>query len=679
MTNPLLEFHELPPFGNIKPEHVVSAIDELLEINRRTIGQLLDQGEQSWDGLIRIYEELDDRLAQSFGPVSHLNSVMNSPELRQAYDACLPKISEYTTEMRQNPELFAAYKKIASSDEYKSLDKARQKAVDNAIRDAKLSGIDLSKEHQQRFAAISKRLSELGSQFNNNVLDATMAWRKVINDVEELKGLPESALAQARQTAEQRGESGYLFTLDIPSYLPVMTYCENEPFRKEMYEAFTTRASDEGPHAGQWDNSAIMNEMLALRTEQAHLLGFRNYAEQSLATKMARSTQEVMQFLGELAAKSRPRAETEFAEICEFARTAFGATEVNAWDVSFYAERLKQQLFDISDEELRPYFPAPKVINGMFEVVRRLYDLEIDETRDIETWHPDVTVYNIRKNDELIARFYLDAYARQNKRGGAWMDDCRVRRLTLDRGLQLPVAYLTCNFSAPVGDDPSLLTHDEVVTLFHEFGHGLHHMLTRVDVSDVSGINGVAWDAVELPSQFMENWCWEAEALEFISGHYKTGESLPRELLDKMLAAKNFQAAMMTVRQLEFALFDFRLHKEFEPGRDNQIQEVLDQVRAEVGVVKVPQNNRFQHGFGHIFGGGYAAGYYSYKWAEVLSADAFSVFKEEGIFNRQTGEKFLASILEQGGTVEAMDMFVAFRGREPDVEALLRQDGIMDR
>jgi oligopeptidase A len=456
-----------------------------------------------------------------------------------------------------------------------------------------------------------------------------------------------------------------------------MTYCENEAFRREMYEAFSTRASDQGPHAGQFDNSAIMEEMLALRTEQAHLLGFRNYAEQSLATKMARSTAEVTDFLKELADRSRPGAVAEFEQVCEFALSDCGASEVNAWDVAFYAEKLKQNRFQISDEMLRPYFPAARVIDGMFEVVRRLYDLEVSEIKDIATWHPDVTTYNIYKHDELVARFYLDPYARPNKRGGAWMDDCRVRRMTLDNRLQRPVAYLTCNFSPPVGDAPSLLTHDEVVTLFHEFGHGLHHMLTRVDCADVSGINGVAWDAVELPSQFMENWCWEAEALEFISGHYQTGEALPQEMLDKMIAARNFQSAMRTVRQLEFALFDFRLHQEFSNGDEGQVQRILDEVRTDVAVVRAPSFNRFQHGFGHIFGGGYAAGYYSYKWAEVLSADAFAKFREDGIFNRQTGEKFLATVLEQGGSVDAMDMFVAFRGREPDVEALLRQDGIL--
>jgi oligopeptidase A len=677
MTNPLLEEHELPPFGQIKAEHAVPAVDEILADNRHTIGQLLDSGDITYKGLVLRMEELGDRLHHAFGPVGHLNGVMNSPEIREAFDSCLPKLSEYDTEMKQNPRLFAAYEQIVSSSEYQDLGKAEKKALDNAMRDFRLAGIALPKEKQQRFAEVSKRLSELGSQFNNNELDATMAWTKVLTDEAELAGLPESARKLARQTAEQRGESGYMLTLEFPSYVPVMMYCENQELRREIYEAFVTRASDQGPYAGKWDNAAIIDEIMALRREQAQLLDFENYAEYSLATKMARSPDEVMGFLDELAAKAKPRADEEFAEICEFARTEFGASEIASWDVGFYAEKLKQKRFDVSDEELRPYFPAPTVINGMFEVVRRLYDIEIREADDIITWHPDVTTYNIHKDGELIARFYLDPYARQNKQGGAWMDNCRVRRVNAEGRKQLPVAYLTCNFSPPVGEEPSLLTHDEVVTLFHEFGHGLHHMLTRVDCADVSGINGVAWDAVELPSQFMENWCWQEEALAFISGHYQTGEPLPSDLLEKMLAAKNFQAAMMTVRQLEFAMFDFRLHMEFEPGREDQVQEILDDVRAKVAVIDPPDYNRFQNQFSHIFGGGYAAGYYSYKWAEVLSADAFARFAEEGIFNRQTGERFLATVLEQGGSVDAMDMFIEFRGREPDIEALLRQDGII--
>jgi oligopeptidase A len=677
MKNPLLEQHELPPFGDIMPEHVVPAVDALLAENRRAIALLLAQQKPTYANLVRPIEDLEDRLSQAFSPVGHLNAVMSGESIRQAYDACLPKLSEYSTEMRQNAALFAAYEQIVHSPEHESLGLAERKVLANAIRDFKLAGVHLPPDRQARYAEIGKRLSQLTSTFSNNVLDATMAWSKLIVDVGELKGLPESALALARQTAEERGESGYLVTLDFPSYSPVLTYCENETLRQEMYEAYVTRASDQGPFAGKFDNGPVMLEILALRKEQAELLGFANYAELSLATKMAQSTQAVMDFLHDLASRSRPGAIAEFREICEFARSTCGATRVEAWDVSFYAEKLKQERFNLSSEALRPYFPADRVISGMFEVVRRLYDLEIRQTTEMATWHPAVTTYNIYRNQLLIARFYLDPYARPNKQGGAWMDNCRVRRLRPDDEVQLPVAYLTCNFSAPVGDKPSLLTHNEVVTLFHEFGHGLHLMLTRVDCAEVSGINGVAWDAVELPSQFMENWCWQEEALGVISGHFETSEPLPPEMLSRLMAARNFQAAMMTVRQLEFALFDFRLHLEFMPDTPNQIQALIDEVRNEVAVLDAPTFNRFQHGFSHIFAGGYAAGYYSYKWAEVLSADAFGRFEEDGIFNRETGRRFLTTVLERGGSEDAMDLFVAFRGREPEIDALLRQSGIL--
>ncbi|MDP6025355.1 MAG: oligopeptidase A [Pseudomonadales bacterium] len=678
MTNPLLERNELPPFRAILPNHVVPAVDQLLTANRQEITKLLEDNVCDWDGLIAVIEALNDFLSQSFGPVSHMNSVVNTPELRDAYNASLPKLSEYQTEMGQNADLFSAYQSILTGPDFDTLDQAQKKSIENAIRDFRLSGIDLPKKKQSRFAEISKRLSELSSQFSDNVLDATMGWKKVVTDKSELSGLPENALGLARQMAEQNDEKGYLLTLDIPSYLPVLSYCENEKLRREMYEAFVTRASDQGPGKGQWDNSEIIHEILTLRKERAELLGFRNFAELSLATKMAQDTDQVIGFLTELAEKSKPAAEKEFAAICEFAQNEFDVKEINAWDVNFYAEKLKEHRFSISEEKLRPYFPEPTVLSGLFEVVRRLYDIEIEETKNIETWHEDVTTYNITKDGITIARFYLDLYARANKRGGAWMDDCRVRRITAKGETQLPVAYLTCNFSAPVGGNPSLLTHTEVVTLFHEFGHGMHHMMTKVTCAPVSGVNGVAWDAVELPSQFMENWCWQKEALAFISAHFKTGESLPAEMLEKLLAAKNFQSAMMTVRQLEFALFDFRLHLEFDPNLDDQVQTILNEVRNDVAVVPAPEFSRFQHGFSHIFGGGYAAGYYSYKWAEVLSADAFAKFQEEGIFNRQTGEKFLTSILEVGGSVDPMDMFVEFRGREPEIDALLKQDGILE-
>lgn len=682
MNNPLLEQYELPPFDKIKPEHILPAVDEILAGNRKKIEALLDSEELDYDSLVLKIEALDDILNQAFSPVSHMNSVVNSSELREAYNACLPKITQYATEMGQNPRLYEAYQAIVESDEFQTLDQAKKMVLQHAIRDFKLSGINLLTEEQQKFSEISQRLSELSSQFRDNVLDATMAWSRQFDNASELSGLPESALQLAMQTAEQRGESGYVFTLEFPSYLPVMTYCENEAFRQEIYEAFVTRASDIGPNAGKWDNSAVMHEILTLRKDMSVLLGFSNYAEYSIAKKMAKSTDQVLEFLEDLASKSKEVASAQYDELCEFARKEYGQIELNAWDLTFYADKYKEQKFDISEEALRPYFPAPRVLDGMFEVVRRLYDIEVVRTNDVVSWHADVQTFDIRKSGTTIARFYLDLFARPNKQGGAWMDECRVRRALPKQSeqvdaIQLPVAYLTCNFTGPIGDTPSLLTHDEVVTLFHEFGHGLHHMLTKVTAAGVSGINGVAWDAVELPSQFMENWCWQSEALGFISGHYESEDVLPDDMLAKMLAGKNFQSAMVMVRQLEFALFDFKLHLEFDPEQDGQVQNILDDVRRQVAVVQAPAFNKFQHGFSHIFGGGYAAGYYSYKWAEVLSADAFSRFEQDGIFNRQTGEQFLVSVLEQGGSVEPMEMFVSFMGREPQVEALLKQDGIV--
>ncbi|MFT4633004.1 MAG: oligopeptidase A [Candidatus Pseudothioglobus sp.] len=683
MNNPLLSQHELPPFDLIKPEHIVPAIESRLASNLSQIDALLDGldivGEASWSGLVSVIEEMDDELQQAYSAVSHMNAVVNSKDLREAYNACRPKLSEYSSALGQNIRLYKAYQSIAASPEYAQLEKTRRKALDNALRDFRLSGIDLSAADQQRFAAINKRLAALSGQFNDNVLDATMAWSKLITDVSELPGLPPSALAQAKQRAEQLDMQGYLLTLEFPSYSPVMSYCENAVLRREMYEAYVTRASDQGPHAGQWDNSAVMHEILSLEKEKASLLGHENFAALSLATKMAESTDQVLGFLDQLATHAKGSAVEEFAQLCDFARITFGAATVDPWDVAFFGEKLKESLFSVSEETLRPYFPAPTVIQGMFKVVHQLFDLEIVQVNEITTWHPDVTTYQVSKNGEVIARFYLDLYARSAKQGGAWMAGSRIRRRRNDGSLQLPVAYLTCNFSSPVGDQPALLTHNEVVTLFHEFGHGLHHMLTRVECADVSGINGVAWDAVELPSQFMENWCWEPQALAFISGHHETGEPLPAALLDKIMAAKNFQSAMMMVRQVEFSLFDFRLRCEFDPQQTQQIQSVLDDVRAQVAVIQAAPFNRFQHGFGHIFGGGYAAGYYSYKWAEVLSADAFSRFKADGIFNRQTGERFLSSVLEQGGSEEPMDMFVAFMGRKPEITALLRQEGILEQ
>ena len=676
MSNPLLESHLLPPFSAIRPEHVLPAIETILQRNRERIEQLLSTvSEPTWDNFVAPMQAWDDELSQAWSPVGHLNGVLNSDELRDAYNACLPLLSQYSTELGQNKALCDRWKALRDSAEYEGLSTAQKKAVDNALRDFHLAGVDLPAEKKKRYGEIRQRLSELTSKFAENVLDATNAWQKVIRDKSELAGLPDSALDLLAQQAQAKDEPGYLITLDFPSYMPVMTYGENRELRQEMYTAYVTRASDQGPDAGKYDNTDNMNEILALRFELAQLLGFDSYADYSLATKMAQSADEVLGFLDDLAAKARPQAEREFAELKAFAAEQ-GCADLQPWDVSFYSEKLRQARYAISQEDIRPYLPVDTVINGMFEVVSRLYGVNFEEQKAFDTYHPDARFFHVTKDGQQIAAFYLDLYARAKKRGGAWMDDCRVRRRTAD-GVQLPVAYLVCNFTPAVGDKPALLTHDEMTTLFHEFGHGLHHMMTQVDVPDVSGINGVAWDAVELPSQFMENWCYEPEALAFLSGHYETGEPLPQELLDKLLAAKHFQSAMMTMRQLEFALFDFRLHREYSATERVNVQDLLDDVRKEVTVVPVVDFNRFQHGFTHIFAGGYAAGYYSYKWAEVLSADAYSRFEEEGIFNRETGESFLNEILSKGGSEEAAVLFENFRGRKPSVEPLLRHSGIV--
>ncbi|MGY3917272.1 oligopeptidase A [Aeromonas australiensis] len=680
MNNPLLTMDSLPPFSQIKPEQVQPAVVQAIADCKQKICDVLARRDpHTWDSLIAPLEEVNDRLSRIWSPVSHLNSVLNSEALREAHDACLPLLSEFQTYVGQHEGLYQAYLALAESDDFPRLDDAQRKEIQNTLRDFRLSGIGLPAEAQQRYGEIQARLSELASRFSNNVLDATQGWHKLVGDEAELAGLPDSVRAAARQMAELKGKEGWLFTLDIPSYLPVMMYADNRELRAEMYEAFTTRASDEGPNAGKWDNSAIMSELLTLRRELAQLLGFANYAELSLATKMADKTEQVVSFLTDLAAKSLPQGKAELEEIRTFAAEQYGQSELAAWDLAYYAEKLKQHKFSISDEQLRPYFPANKVVKGLFEVVKRVFGMKVRERLGIDTWHPDVRFYDIfDAEDELRGSFYLDLYAREHKRGGAWMDVCLGRRYRQDGSLQKPVAYLTCNFNGPVDGKPALFTHDEVVTLFHEFGHGIHHMLTRIDVAGVAGINGVAWDAVELPSQFLENWCWESEALAFISGHYETGEPLPADLLEKMLTARNFQAAMQMLRQLEFALFDFRLHQEFDPANPAQLPALLDEVRSQVAVMTPPAFNRFQHSFSHIFAGGYAAGYYSYKWAEVLSADAFSRFEEEGIFNSATGQSFLKHILEKGGSKEPMELFRAFRGREPQVDALLRHSGIAE-
>jgi len=602
--------------------------------------------------------------------------VVNSEALRETYNACLPVLSEYATEMGQHEGLYSAYRQIADGEEYQRLNIAQKKVIDNTLRDFRLSGIELDQAKRDRYKELQQSLSKLSAQYSDNVLDATNAWSKQVTDEALLAGLPESARSLAQQTAAQRDLDGWVFTLEFPSYFPILTYADNRELREELYTAYTTRASDQGPHAGQWDNTDTMEQIMALRHEAAQLLDYSNYAERSLATKMAESTEQVMGFLEDLAQRSRPAAIKELQELREFARTQYQQDELQAWDIAYYSEKLRQDKYAISQEELKPYFPEPVVVSGLFAIVGKLYGLQIEAVEAVDTWHKDVAFYRI--HDEagtLRGEFYLDLYARPHKRGGAWMDECISRRRG-DAGLQTPVAYLTCNFSPPIGEQPALFTHDEVITLFHEFGHGLHHMLTQVDYTPVSGISGVAWDAVELPSQFMENWCWEREALDLFCGHFETGAKIPGDLYERMQAARNFQSAMQMVRQLEFAIFDLRIHRDYHRDRGACIHDTLNEVRNQVAVVQPPAFNRFENGFTHIFGGGYAAGYYSYKWAEVLSADAFSAFEETGIFNRDTGRKFLTSILEQGGSREPMELFVEFRGREPSIEALLRHSGL---
>ena len=676
-NNPLLQPYDLPPFSAIRPEHVQPAIEQILADNRAGIQKILaDQGQNpTWAGLVLAMDELNDRLGAAWSPVSHLNAVCNSAELREAYEACLPALSAYSTEMGQNRALFQAFEALAHSPQVADFDQAQLTILEHSLRDFRLSGIDLPEAEQKRYAQVQSKLSELGSKFSNQLLDATQAWTKHITDEAALAGLTDSAKAQMAAAAQAKGLDGWLITLEFPSYYPVMTYAEDRALREEVYAAYCTRASDQGPNAGTFDNGPVMEEILDLRQELAKLLGFGSFAELSLATKMAETPDQVLTFLRDLAKKSKPFAARDLEQLQAYA-TEQGCPELKSWDVGFYGEKLREQRYSVSQETLRAYFPIDKVLSGLFDIVHTLYGIDIVELKGFDTWHPDVRLFEIKENGQHIGRFFFDLYARANKRGGAWMDGARDRRRTVAGVLQSPVANLVCNFTPAVAGKPALLTHDEVTTLFHEFGHGLHHMLTEIEHAGVSGINGVAWDAVELPSQFMENWCWEPEGLALISSHYETGEALPKDLLDKMLAAKNFQSGLMMVRQLEFSLFDFELHATHGDGRS--VAQVLDGIRDEVSVMRPPAYNRFPNSFAHIFAGGYAAGYYSYKWAEVLSADAFSRFEEEGVFNPHTGKAFRQAILARGGSKAPMELFKDFRGREPSIDALLRHSGLTE-
>lgn len=676
MQNPLLEKTNLPLFSKIKPEHIEPAIDQLIAENRKKIAELLQQKPFTWENLIVPLEDISQQLDFVWSTVGHLHAVMNSESLRQAYKICLPKITEYSTEIAQNLALYAAFRAIAESSEFQKLNPVQQKIILDNLRDFKLAGVTLEPVAKHRFAQLQLQLSTAMNKFEQNVLDATQGWSKLITDKKDLAGIPELAVQAAREAAQNKNLDGWLFTLEAPSYFAVVTHADSRALREEMYHAYVTRASELGPNAGRWNNAPIIQEILQIRREIAQLLDFNNYAELSLATKTANNTDEVLNFIKELIEHSYPIAQKEFAELSQFAKQQFNLTELKSWDVSYVSEKLQQQKYDITEEQLRPYFPENQVLAGMFAVIQRLFGMHVKEKFNVDVWHPDVRFFEIYDtNHQLRGQFYLDAYARENKRGGAWMDDCRIRRRLPDGSLQTSVAFLTCNATRPVGDKPALFTHEEVQTLFHEFGHGLHQMLSQIDYAEASGINNFPWDVVEFPSQLMENWCWQKAALDLMAKHYQTSEPFPDELFKKLHTIKTFFAGMRSLRQLEFALFDFRLHHEFDPSNLQQVQQIIKEVREKLTLYTIPEFNRFQNTFTHIFGSGYAAGYYSYKWAEVWACDAFAKFEEQGIFNRAVGEQFLHTILEKGSSDEPLKMFMEFRGRPPKIDALLRHMG----
>jgi len=678
--NPLLDFSGLPRFAEFNFGSVAPAVEQLLAENRALVARLVAETDApTWDNFVQLLEDANERLSRAWGQVGHLNGVMNSPELREVYNANLPHIVQYYTELGQHQGLYEKYRLLKAAPSFSRLSRAQQKIIDNELRDFRLGGAELPTEQKQRFMEISEELAAISSKFSDNLLDATNAFAHTVQSRDELAGLPDDVIETAQKAAADEGKPGYKLTQHAPCYLPVMQYAENRSLRELMYRAYVTRASEFGK--AEWDNTAAIKKILILRREIALLLGFSNYAELSLEPKMAESPREVLDFLGNLANKAKPFAERDLAELRVFAKESMAMNELEAWDIGFASEKLRVARYAFSDQEVKQYFPETIVLPGMFKVVETLYDVSIKPAA-APIWHPDVRFFNIEdRSGALVGQFYLDLYARPSKRGGAWMDDAITRRRLSSAagagGIQAPVAYLTCNFSAPVGGRPALFTHDEVITLFHEFGHGLHHLLTRVDELGVSGINGVEWDAVELPSQFMENFCWEWDVLKHMTAHVETAEPLPRSLFDKMLAAKNFQGGLTTVRQIEFSLFDMRAHFELDPAGDKTVLQLLDEIRAQIAVIVPPAYNRFPNNFSHIFSGGYAAGYYSYKWAEVLSADAYSLFEEMGVLNPAAGGRFRDEILGVGGSRPALESFVAFRGRPPQIDALLRHNGML--
>ncbi len=681
--NPLLDFSDLPRFDAIKPEHVTPAIDILLAQNRAVVAQLeAPMPQVIWENFVEPLENSTEQLSRAWGVVGHLNAVVDTPELRAAYNENQPKVTEFWTELAQNLALFDKYKALKAGAGYAALTPARKKIIDNALRDFRLGGAELSQDKKARYAEIQEQHAAIATRFSENVLDATNNYALFIEDETELSGLPDDVKQAARSAAEKDGKPGYKFALHFPSYFPVLQYADSRALRETIYRANATKASDLGDKP-EWDNTQNIVELLKLRAEEARLLDYQNFAEVSLVPKMAETPQQVIHFLEDLAQRARPFAEQDLAELRSFAKSELGIDQLQAWDTAYASEKLREQRYAFSEQEVKEYFPEHKVVEGLFRLVQTLFAVDI-KPDTAPTWHPDVKFFRIEKQGQLVGQFYLDLYARNGKRGGAWMDDARGRRKLAEK-VQTPVAYLTCNFSQPVTVDgklkPALFTHDEVITLFHEFGHGLHHMLTQVDDLGVSGIAGVEWDAVELPSQFMENFCWEWEVLQHMTAHMENGAPLPRPLFDKMVAAKNFQSGLQTLRQVEFSLFDMHLHTDYDPYGSKTVRDVLNQVREQVAVLVPPEFNRFQHSFGHIFAGGYSAGYYSYKWAEVLSADAYSMFEEASeatgnILSSEAGLKFSREVLAMGGSRPALESFKAFRGREPSIDALLRHNGM---
>lgn len=666
----------LPEFSRIDIKNAGKNLDLILKTNLEKIDGLLQQKQFTWDNLCQPIEDLNDTLHRFWGPIQHLSAVVNAPDLRDTMNACLPKLSDYQTRIAHNEKLFHAIESIKNSIDFEKLSPAKQKSIENDLRDFKLSGVHLPPDKKNRFAELTKSLSQLTHRFEENVLDATMSFKKHITDEKELSGIPEHARQSAKALAERENKSGWLFTLEAPDYLAIMLHADSRTLRESLYRAYVTRASDQS-HDKQFDNTALITEIVEKRYELAQLLQYNTYADLSLATKMVKKPDEVISFLTELANKAVPVARKEFKKLATFAKEELHIPALEAWDIAYASEKLRMKAYNISQEDLRPYFPMPHVLSGLFQIIHRLYGVTLVKIDNVDIWHRDVSCYQLQdENHQPVAHLFFDLYARPNKRGGAWMDDCSTRRRLSNGDIQLPAAYVTCNFQAPIGNQPALFTHDDVVTLFHECGHALQHILTKMDVASVSGIHGIPWDAVEVASQFFENWAWDKESLHYIAKHFQTQTDLPQSLYEKMQRAKHFQSAMQMVRQLEFALFDFRLHMEFNKDNVNCVQSILDDVRKSVSVFIPPHFNRFQNSFTHIFGGSYAAGYYSYKWAEVMACDAFSLFEEKGIFDHYTSKHYQHTFLESGGAIDPMDLFITFRGRKPTVDALLNQSGI---